>query len=166
MSFVQIKSFLKKKYVWLPLLIASIILECIGIASLIGIYAYQRQPTDSLFGSWQYSYELSERSALDTWKKDTIFYNKSIVTDGSSAPIKKTFGEFRARVVVEPDKDGKETIGSKPSVDGKTVGILYINGSIYDAQLDSGTGDISYDPSRSYERKNWQWYHWLGLGSH
>lgn len=149
---------------WIPLLVLSIFLQLVGIATLVGIHYYQMKPTDSLFGAWQYSYELSEKAALDTWKKDTNYYNQG-GSIKSPPPVQKTFGEFRVRVVSQKDQNGKVVIESESNINDSAVGSLYINGRIYDAQFNSKTREIIYDAGRSFERRNWQWYDWMGFRS-
>lgn len=146
-----ISSLRKKKYVSIPLRVVSIFLQCIGVIALIGIFYYQQKPKDTMFGSYQYSYELSEKSALDTWEKDSNFFQR------------KNFGEFRILLEQSPE-DGTDKIVTTHPVSGEDVGgYLYINGKKYSARLNFSTGEVSYDNSQSYERKNWQWYHWMGI---
>jgi hypothetical protein len=154
----KIKPFFKKKYVWIPLLAISIILQLIGIATLIGIHYYQLKPIDTSFGSWQYSYELSEKAALDTWKKNTNLLQNDPIIHSTT-----TYGEFRTWVKTTNDKDGKDVIKAWSSSEGYIIGFLYINEKKYAARLYPQTGEITYDQNESYERPHWRWYHWMGF---
>ena len=153
---------LRKKYIQIPLIIISIFLQVVGIIALIGMHSYQKE-SDGRFGSWQYSYELSEKAALDTWKKNTAYYNQS-PSRKDVLSNQKTFGEFRTWVELSQNVDGTKSIKSLFG-DGSIVdGSLYINGKKYSAQFNSQTGVITYDEKDKSDRLgNWHWYNWLGL---
>lgn len=155
----------KKRCVWIPLLAIGIIFDIIGLIAIIGIFSYQTKPNATMFGPWQYSYELSEKALLDTMDKNTEFYNTCSFGDcfTSSTLSHRSFGVFWSAVNFDTYQDGTETIRAKPSRDNYTAGWLYINGKKYSARLFSQTGEVTYDQSESYERSNWHWYSWMGL---
>lgn len=160
MIFQKVKDFLNKKYIKMGFRFIGYFLQIIGIVALLGVVSYQKKPKDTQFGSWQYSYELSEKAALDTWAKNTEFMNRMNPEATSS---QKTLGEFRTYITKTKDQNGKEILRIRPSSEGGISGYLYMDGRQYTARIDSQTKELTYDTATTYERSNWHWYNWMGL---